>query len=114
MTFSSAVMLLKSRMFWKVRAMPARTTFSGFGGSFSPPSMTVPVVGMYIPVRQLKKVVFPAPLGPISPTISPSCTCMLTSSTAVRPPKRIVTLLASRTTVVPTWCLAACGSVTVT
>ena len=33
MTFSSAVMLANSRMFWKVRAMPgAATTARGFGG----------------------------------------------------------------------------------
>ena len=29
---------------------------------------------MYMPVRQLKNVVLPAPLGPMRPTISPSCT----------------------------------------
>ncbi len=98
MTFSSAVMFANSRMFWKVRAMPARTTASGFGGRVSPLSVTWPSVGMYMPVRQLKNVVLPAPLGPMSPTISPSCTFMLTSSTAVRPPNRIVTPLASRTT----------------
>jgi hypothetical protein len=102
MTFSSAVMLPKSRMFWNVRAIPARTTFSGLGGSFVPLSVTVPSVGMYMPVRQLKNVVLPAPLGPMRPTISPSWTCMLTSSTAVRPPKRIVTPLASSTILEPT------------
>ena len=107
-------MFPNSRMFWNVRAMPARTTFSGFGGRIDPSSVTFPSVGMYMPVRQLKKVVFPAPLGPMRPTISPSCTFMLTSSTAVRPPKRIVTPLASRTIFVPTSCGVRWGSVMVT
>jgi len=45
MTFSSAVMLLKSRMFWKVRAMPAMTTARGFGGRRAPLKATWPSVG---------------------------------------------------------------------
>ena len=43
------------------------------------------------PVRQLKNVVLPAPLGPINPMISPSLTRKSTESTATRPPNRIVT-----------------------
>ena len=43
----------------------------------------------------LNNVVFPAPLGPISPVISPGSTPMLTSSTATLPPKRTVTSCAS-------------------
>ena len=42
MTFSSAVMLWKSRMFWNVRAMPGRTTSRGLGGSTSPANRTSP------------------------------------------------------------------------
>src|SRR4051812_6875269 len=38
----------------------------------------------------LKQVVLPAPLGPMSPRISPSLMWKLTSSRAVRPPKRSV------------------------
>ena len=72
MTFSSAVMLPNSRMFWNVRAIPACTTLRGFGGSRAPSNTTRPQVGRYSPVRQLKNVVLPAPLGPISPTISPA------------------------------------------
>jgi len=33
MTFSSAVMFANNRIFWNVRAMPARTTARGFGAS---------------------------------------------------------------------------------
>src|SRR3954453_23133068 len=39
---------------------------------------------------QLNAVVLPAPLGPISPTISHSSTDKLRLSIAVRPPKRMV------------------------
>src|SRR6266704_3573313 len=46
---------------------------------------------------QLKHVVLPAPLGPMSPTISNSSTLTLTSSSACSPPKRIDSSSASRT-----------------
>src|SRR5206468_9472912 len=39
---------------------------------------------------QLNAVVLPAPLGPISPTISHSSTFRFSPSIAVRPPKRMV------------------------
>src|SRR4051812_40872908 len=46
---------------------------------------------------QLKAVVLPAPFGPIRPTISHSSTLRLRPSTAVRPPKRMVSSLTSST-----------------
>src|SRR3954454_23171323 len=46
---------------------------------------------------QLNTVVLPAPLGPISPTISNSSTLMLTSFRACRPPKRMEMASVSRT-----------------
>src|SRR3954452_19197480 len=46
---------------------------------------------------QLKIVVFPAPFGPMRPTISNSPTRTLTSRSACRPPKRIDTAWVSRT-----------------
>src|SRR5437879_1281684 len=46
---------------------------------------------------QLKHVVLPAPLGPMSPTISNSLTWRVTSSSACRPPKRMATSCTSRT-----------------
>src|SRR3954452_18185959 len=46
---------------------------------------------------QLKIVVLPAPLGPISPTISNSPTLTMTSRSACRPPKRMLTSRVSRT-----------------
>src|SRR3954453_11737674 len=39
---------------------------------------------------QLNAVVLPAPLGPISPTVSHSLTARFSPSMAVRPPKRMV------------------------
>ena len=48
----------------------------------------------------LKNVVLPAPLGPISETIALRGIENETSLTAVRPPKRLVTPLASRRFVV--------------
>src|SRR5271167_1634805 len=43
----------------------------------------------------LNSVVLPAPLGPISPRISPSARVKVTSDTATKPPKRLVTPLTS-------------------
>src|SRR4029077_5345005 len=43
----------------------------------------------------LKSVVLPAPLGPMMPRISPGAARRLTSFTAVRPPKRLVTASSS-------------------
>ena len=45
-TFSAAVMAPNSRMFWKVRAIPARTTLRGFGGRIAPLNVTSPSVGL--------------------------------------------------------------------
>ena len=49
-----------------------------------------------MPVNKLKKVVFPAPFGPIIPMISPPSIDMLTPETAYTPPKdldRLLTLI---------------------
>jgi hypothetical protein len=46
---------------------------------------------------QLKNVVLPAPFGPMIDTIDFSGTAKSTSLTATRPPKRLVTPIASRT-----------------
>ena len=43
----------------------------------------------------LKKVVLPAPLGPIKPTIDPFGTCKPTESKACTPPKRLETSVTS-------------------
>src|SRR5438093_3938110 len=55
-----------------------------------------------MPVNTLKKVVFPAPLGPMIEAIRPSSSSKSTVFSAVNPPKRLVTPLASRTTAIST------------
>ena len=115
-TLSNTVMDFHSRIFWNVRAMPIFVSLSGVGSStalyspmclplywrrslplgwFSttlfPLNSTCPLVGAYTPVITLNAVVLPAPLGPISATISPSLTSMLRSSTATTPPNCMVT-----------------------
>jgi hypothetical protein len=52
---------------------------------------TEPASGRTRPAMILKVVLFPAPLGPSSPSTSPSPTSNETSSTARAAPKRLVT-----------------------
>ncbi len=49
-----------------------------------------------MPVMQLKRVVFPAPLGPINANTWPFGTSKLTWSTAVKPPNRLITPCSER------------------
>src|SRR5207244_1591579 len=96
-TFSSAVMALNRRMFWKVRAIPARVTWYALRPARDLPSRRMsPAVGACTPVTRLKNVVLPAPFGPIRPWISPEATVRWTSWSARRPPKRFVSPLTSR------------------
>ena len=60
--------------------------------SRSPWKMISPLVGRYRPAIMLKKVVLPAPFGPIRLTIERSSIAKSTSLTATRPPKRLVDL----------------------
>src|SRR2546421_6879490 len=72
--------------------MPSSATSCGLRPATSRPSNTTrPSVGEKIPVMQLKSVVLPAPLGPISAKTSPLATLKLTSSTASKPPNRLLT-----------------------
>src|SRR5882757_10882747 len=81
---------------WKVRARPSAARASGGRRVTSAPAkVTVPEVSGRSPVRQLKKVDLPAPLGPIRPSMSPSSTDTDASSTALKAPKALVTLFAS-------------------
>ena len=47
-----------------------------------------PLLGRSTPVRQLKKVLLPAPFGPMMARTSSRATSKLTSDSAARPPKR--------------------------
>jgi hypothetical protein len=62
---------------------------------------TSPASGGYIPVKTLKRVVLPAPFGPIIPKISFSLTSNVRFDKACRPPNRLVRSLPFRITIPP-------------
>ena len=61
------------------------------GLPFFPTKVIVPSWGWYTPVNELKSDVLPAPLGPMTASISPRSWCKLTSLSEITPPKRSVT-----------------------
>ena len=72
---------------WKVRAMPSLTISCGGALSMLLPSTEIlPPEAVSTPVIRLKVVLLPAPLGPISATISRAWTSNETSLTAITPP----------------------------
>ena len=75
-------------MRWNERAMPSRTIFCGGRPTRSRPSNdTEPRSGLRWPVMRLKKVVLPAPLGPITAWVSPASRSNDTSRVATKPAK---------------------------
>src|SRR5215472_4381257 len=66
-----------------------------------PSNNTLPEVAVRSPVRQLKKVDLPEPLGPIRPRMSPCASVTLAASTALKLPNALVMLRASRSMVCP-------------
>ena len=85
------VMLLNGRGIWKLRAMPRRVrTCGGNRVMSSPRNTTVPASVRNAPEMQLISVVLPEPFGPIRPKRSPGRMSTLTLSSAVKPPKRLV------------------------
>src|SRR5215469_8157317 len=71
--------------------MPRWATPCGGVPAMSRPSKMIrPDVGVCCPVSRLKKVVFPAPLGPITECSEPSSTSIVTALTAVSAPKDFV------------------------
>src|SRR5581483_12323330 len=85
-------MALNRRMFWKVRATPIPVIRSGRARVMSRPSNAIrPEVGLYNPVSMLKKVVLPAPFGPMIETIECGSTKKETLLTATRPPNSLYT-----------------------
>src|SRR5499426_2747449 len=71
--------------------MPRWATPCGGVPAMSRPSKMIrPDVGVCCPVSRLKKVVFPAPLGPITECSEPSATSIVTALTAVSAPKDLV------------------------
>jgi hypothetical protein len=89
---SPTVIPPKRRSFWNVRATPRRVTWSGRSPVIErPSSRTSPASGREKPVMTSKRADFPAPFGPMTPTISPAATAKLMSALATTPPKRFVT-----------------------
>src|ERR687893_797784 len=90
-TLSTALIVPKSLMFWKVRPIPICARWWAFRRVMSLSSKTKdPEVGPKRPLTMLKNVVFPAPLGPIRLTIDRSGMSKFTELTATRPPKTFV------------------------
>src|SRR6056297_393125 len=87
-TLSSTERFVNRRRFWNVRAMPRSTISLGrFPTTDRSSSRTSPELGVYTPVIRLNNVVLPAPLGPMTETISPGSTSKLRFVMACRPPK---------------------------
>src|SRR5258707_308819 len=87
MMFSRTLILANGWVIWKVRTMPAAQILCGARPVMSRPAKaTRPASGVWKPAIAANSVVLPAPLGPISPTISPSRTSSEAWSTAFRPP----------------------------
>jgi hypothetical protein len=96
-TFSSAVIRRKSFTSWNVRAIPSRAIRSGGKASMGSPSKTMrPASQERKPPMTWKRVVLPAPLGPIRPVTRPGSTAKETSASAWTPPNRLETRSTSR------------------
>ena len=54
-----------------------------------PVMLTLPVVDSVVPTIIFSRVLLPAPLGPITPKISPSRTCRLTPRKASNVPRGV-------------------------
>ena len=96
MTFSRTVIAGKRRTFWKVRAAQLQDLVGSKPSDILPPKTIEPSSGVSIPTR-LKNVVFPAPLGPMTLTTSPSSTCSSKPLMARRPPNALFSSLSRAT-----------------
>src|SRR5512134_3448202 len=87
-TFSKTVSLGKMFTTWKDREIPLRQmTWGGSPVISLPLNRMRPESGGRCPVMRWNSVVFPAPLGPMTATISPRSTSRFARSTARKPPK---------------------------
>src|SRR5512139_996386 len=97
MAFSSTVRSPNGLESWKVRAIFRCEISQGCSPArLSPLKRTSPVSGGKYPAIMLNAVVFPAPLGPMSPRISPGSSVKLKPLTAWLPPKDLLMFLTSR------------------
>src|SRR5579883_1469094 len=91
-TFSRTVRPGKRPTPWRVRAIPSLARSCGrWRRNGRPSKLMVPDAGRTKPQITLNSVVFPAPLGPISPTISPLRTRSDTRSRATSAPNDTLT-----------------------
>ena len=98
-TFSSTVRVGQSPSPCKVRAIPmCASRHAGRPSSEFPWYVMVPATGVTNLEMALKSVVFPAPFGPMTPTISLACTVSDTPSRATTPSKRTSIPATSSTT----------------
>src|SRR5574340_1817878 len=83
----------KVRMFWNVRLIPplAAARCAGHPVMSSPRRRMAPASAFRSRLVMLSSVVFPAPLGPMSPITFPWASAKLTSFSALSPPKCFVT-----------------------
>src|SRR6185503_9351472 len=89
-------MLANGLGIWKLRASPMRVRRCVACAPMSRPSKWIePSSLRSAPQMQLTSVLLPDPFGPINPSRSPGCTTRSTLSSAVNPPKRLVTPLTS-------------------
>src|SRR5438552_10442557 len=90
-------MLAKGLGIWKLRARPMRMRLCAACPQMSSPSKRMlPSSFLSVPAMQLTSVLLPEPFGPMRPTRSPGRTRKSTPSSAVKPPKRLVTPRTSR------------------
>src|SRR5918996_1356222 len=84
---SMTVRRARALVSWNVRTIPRRAIrWDLTPPKASPLNVHVPVSGLSKPLIRLKKVVFPAPFGPMSAVIAPRCTSRCSTSTAFSPP----------------------------
>ena len=97
--FSATVSDGNKRASWNDRPRPAHARRSADHAVTSVEPRTMrPASGMRKPETMSRIVVLPAPFGPMRPTISPSRTVRVASSTARMPPKRFTTPSSRRAT----------------
>ncbi len=88
---ASVDMRLKTRVVWYVRTRPRRAISGTRSAVISRSAKRMdPESTGCVPAMELNSVVFPDPLGPMIPTISPSETDIDTALLATTPPKRLL------------------------
>ncbi len=94
---SRTLSLASEAVSWNVRTSPLRAMRSGERCVRSSPSSDqFPLSARSKPVSTLKRVLFPAPFGPISDVILPRPMPISLTSTATTPPYRFTTSMACR------------------